>query len=166
NGCVLQFEQAEHLDAEELTQRIIDSLEKHSLEFQNNLLGQSYEGTAVMSGKHRGVQTRVKQLQKLYVFMSGSVVHQKWLQIQVLRIAEQCNIYTETVPKGKKKLSSKLEATCVMSTVGIQSALNGKVFQSKNILPVAIPVSTAACEHRFSCLKLIKTHLRSSTAED
>ncbi|KPP64847.1 zinc finger MYM-type protein 1-like, partial [Scleropages formosus] len=189
------------------------------LEYKSNLVGQSYDGATVMSGKHRGVQTRVKQL---YVFMSGSVVHQNWLQIQgemypgaprelqwlsntwwactylacrnlvdrlpavvqvledigtlkklfgdakflsdmfqssyldlakavyivkafictfknygneqvfddfwttVLGIAEQCNFRTETVPRHKKKLSSKLQATSVISTVESQAALNSK----------------------------------------
>lgn len=32
-------------------------------------------------------------------------------------------------------------------------------------IAVAIPVSTAACKRSFSCLKLIKTHLRCSMAE-
>lgn len=46
----------------------------------------------------------------------------------VLSIAEQCNICTEIISKRKRKLSSKLEATCVMSTVGSQAALNSKEF--------------------------------------
>ncbi len=33
-------------------------------------------------------------------------------------------------------------------------------------IAVAIPVSTAACERSFSCLKLTKTHLRCSMTED
>lgn len=41
----------------------------------------------------------------------------------VLGIAEQC---METAPKRKRKLSSKLEATCVMSTIGSQAALSTK----------------------------------------
>lgn len=118
NESFLQFEHAERLDAEALAQKIIDTPERYGLEYKSNLVGQSYDGSAVMSGKHRGVQTCIKQLakqafyvhcnahclnlvlvdtvkaipeancffsllQKLYVFMSGSVVHQKWLQINV-----------------------------------------------------------------------------------
>ncbi len=46
----------------------------------------------------------------------------------VLSIAEQSNICTENIPKRKRKLSSKLEVTCVMSTEGSQAALNSKEF--------------------------------------
>ncbi len=64
NESFLQFEHAERLDAEALTQKIIDTLERYGLEYKSNLVGQSYDGAAVMSGKHRGVQTRIKQLAK------------------------------------------------------------------------------------------------------
>lgn len=113
----LEYREAEHLDAGSLANKIISTLEKYGLEYRENLVGQGYDGAAVMSGKCSGVQTRVKQvakyafyihcnahclnlvvvdcvkkvpeagcffslLEKLYVFMSGSYVHQKWLEIQ------------------------------------------------------------------------------------
>lgn len=81
------------------------------------MVGQAYDGASVMSSKHSGVQSRIKEvarhafyvhcnahslnlvpvdtvkavpqdecffafLQRLYVFMSGSYVHTKWLNIQ------------------------------------------------------------------------------------
>ncbi|XP_062326326.1 zinc finger MYM-type protein 1-like [Osmerus eperlanus] len=113
----LHFESADRLDAAGLTDRIIHILESHGLEYKNNLVGQAYDSASVMSGKHSGVQARIKEqakhafyihssahclnlvlvdtvkdvpevrqffslLERLYVFTSGSYVHQKWLSIQ------------------------------------------------------------------------------------
>ncbi len=113
----LHFESADRLDAAGLTDKIIHILESHGLEYKNNLVGQAYDGASVMSGKHSGVQARIKEqakhafyihcnahclnlvlvdtvkaipevgeffslLERLYVFTSGSYVHQKWLGIQ------------------------------------------------------------------------------------
>lgn len=39
---------------------IIDCLEKHGLDYRNNLVGQGYDNASVMSGKHSGVSTRIK----------------------------------------------------------------------------------------------------------
>lgn len=87
---------------------------KYGLDYKNHLVGQTYDGASVMSGKNTGVQARIKAearlafyvhcnahclhlvlvdsvkcipgaycffalLQKLYAFVSGSYVHQKWL---------------------------------------------------------------------------------------
>ncbi|ROL52542.1 Zinc finger MYM-type protein 1 [Anabarilius grahami] len=121
NGAVhesfLDFKQATELDAEGLTQKIIQCLETYGLEYRSNLVGQGYDGASVMSGRHSGVAARIKAktnhafyvhcnahclnlvlvdstksvpesetffslLQKLYVYMSGSYVHQKWLSVQ------------------------------------------------------------------------------------
>lgn len=121
NGAVhesfLEFEVAEHLDASALSDKIIQCLEKHGLEYKENLVGQGYDGAAVMRGAHAGVQAKVKQvakhafyvhcsahclnlvivdtvksvadagtffslLERLYVFISGSYVHNKWLEVQ------------------------------------------------------------------------------------
>lgn len=64
NGAIhesfLHFQSAESLDAAGLTKMIIDCLEKHGLDYRNNLVGQGYDGAAVMSGKHSGVSTRIK----------------------------------------------------------------------------------------------------------
>jgi hypothetical protein len=80
---------------------IIDCVEKHGLDYRNNLEGQGYEVASVMSGKHSGVSARINisarcnaqclnlvlvnsvksvheavhflaLLQKLYNFVSGS----------------------------------------------------------------------------------------------
>lgn len=71
NGAVqesfLHFESAERLDAAGLTNKIIHILESHGLEYKNNLVGQAYDGAAVMSGKHSGVQARIREQAK-YAF--------------------------------------------------------------------------------------------------
>ncbi len=121
NGAVhesfLDFKQATELDAEGLTQKIIQCLETYGLEYRSNLVGQGYDGASVMPGRHSGVAARIKAKtnqafyvhcnthclnlvlvdstksvpesetffslpQKLYVYMSGSYVHQKWLSVQ------------------------------------------------------------------------------------
>ena len=121
NGMVhesfLEFQEAERLDAAGLTEKIIDCLERHGLNYKENLVGQGYDGAAVMSGKHSGVRARIRDvashafyvhcsehclnlvivdsvksvseagkffslLERLYVFMSGSYAHDKWLKVQ------------------------------------------------------------------------------------
>ncbi|KAK0143096.1 Zinc finger MYM-type protein 1 [Merluccius polli] len=114
NGVIkesfLHFECAERLDAAGLTEKIVHLLERHGLDYKNHLIGQAYDGAAVMSAKHSGVQARIREqakyafyihcmlvdavkavpeadeffalLQSLYVFTSGSYVHSKWLAVQ------------------------------------------------------------------------------------
>ncbi|KAL6490177.1 hypothetical protein MHYP_G00005220 [Metynnis hypsauchen] len=52
----LDFMKADSLDAAGLTALIIKCLEKHGLEYRTNLVGQGYDGAAVMSGKHSDSQ--------------------------------------------------------------------------------------------------------------
>ncbi|CAI5684850.1 zinc finger MYM-type protein 1-like [Oreochromis niloticus] len=121
NGAIhesfLGFQEADRLDAAGLTSKIIGCLEKHGLDYRQNLVGQGYDGASVMSGSHSGVQARIKEvakyafyihcsahclnlvivdavqsvpdagnffslLERLYTFISGSYVHQKWLTVQ------------------------------------------------------------------------------------
>lgn len=58
----LHFEALEQLDAAALTERIINILECHGLEYKDNLVGQAYDGASVMWGKNTGVQARLKEL--------------------------------------------------------------------------------------------------------
>lgn len=39
-------------------------LEKHGLEYKKNLVGQGYNGAAVMRGAHAGVQAKIKEVAK------------------------------------------------------------------------------------------------------
>ncbi|XP_034093931.1 zinc finger MYM-type protein 1-like [Gymnodraco acuticeps] len=68
NGAIqesfLHFESAERLDTAGLTEKIIHILESNGLEYKNNLVGQAYDGAAVMSGKHSGVQARIREQAK------------------------------------------------------------------------------------------------------
>nr|XP_054594271.1 zinc finger MYM-type protein 1-like [Nothobranchius furzeri] len=57
----LHFESAERLDAVGLTEKIVNLLEHHGLDYKNHLIGQAYDGAAVMSGKHSGVQAKIKE---------------------------------------------------------------------------------------------------------
>ena len=52
NESFLDFVKAEQLNAAGLSTLIIKCLEKHGLEYHSNLVGQGYDGAAVMSGKH------------------------------------------------------------------------------------------------------------------
>ncbi|XP_076841026.1 zinc finger MYM-type protein 1-like [Brachyhypopomus gauderio] len=71
NGAIqesfLHFESTEKLDAAGLSDKIIHILENHGLEYKKNLVGQAYDGASVMSGKHSGVQARIKEEAK-YAF--------------------------------------------------------------------------------------------------
>ena len=51
----MHFEHAEKVDAAGLTEKIVNSLQKYSLEYREQLVGQGYDGASVMSGKHSGV---------------------------------------------------------------------------------------------------------------
>jgi len=39
-------------------------LSRYGLEYKSNLVGQSYDRAAVMSGKHSGVQAQIKEVAK------------------------------------------------------------------------------------------------------
>ncbi len=71
NGMIhesfLDFRRADSLEAAVLTSLIINCLERHGLEYRTNLVGQGYDGAAVMSGKHSGVCTRIQDMAK-YAF--------------------------------------------------------------------------------------------------
>uniref|UniRef100_A0A087YHR8 Uncharacterized protein n=1 Tax=Poecilia formosa TaxID=48698 RepID=A0A087YHR8_POEFO len=64
NGVIpksfLYFQAAESLNATGLSAMIITCLEKHCLDYRNNLVGQGYDGASVMSGKHSGVPARIQ----------------------------------------------------------------------------------------------------------
>ncbi|XP_032411152.1 zinc finger MYM-type protein 1-like isoform X1 [Xiphophorus hellerii] len=64
NGVIhesfLCFQAAESLNAAGLSAMIISCLEKHGLDYRNNLVGQGYDGASVMSGKHSGVSARIQ----------------------------------------------------------------------------------------------------------
>lgn len=68
----LEFEVAETLDAESLSQKIISLLERYGLDYKSNLVGQAYDGAAVMSGKHRGVQARIREVANLAFYVHCS----------------------------------------------------------------------------------------------
>uniref|UniRef100_A0A3B3HAC2 TTF-type domain-containing protein n=1 Tax=Oryzias latipes TaxID=8090 RepID=A0A3B3HAC2_ORYLA len=152
--CFLAFEAAQRLNAAALSQKIIEILQKHGLDYKNHLVGQAYDGASVMSGKNTGVQARIKSeaplafyvhcnahclnlvlvdsvkfipeancffslLQKLYVFVSGSYVHQRWLEIQremsqgkskwLKRILERKQSSGQETPKALLELTVFLE---------------------------------------------------------
>jgi hypothetical protein len=60
----LHFQSADRLDAAGLTDKIIQVLERCGLEYKSNLIGQSYDWASVLSGKHSGVQARIKEMAK------------------------------------------------------------------------------------------------------
>lgn len=78
NGTVhesfLNFQQAESLDAAGLSSMIIKCLEKYGLEYRTNLVGQGYDGAAVMSGRHSGVSKRIQDEAK-YAFYVHCTAH-------------------------------------------------------------------------------------------
>lgn len=74
NESFLDFVNAEQLDAAGLSRLIIKCLEKHGLEYRTNLVGQGYDGAAVISGKHSGVCTRIQEVAK-YAFYVHCKAH-------------------------------------------------------------------------------------------
>lgn len=78
NGVIkesfLHFESAERLNAAGLTEKIVNLLERHGLDYKNHLIGPAYDGAAVMSGKHSGVQARIIQQAK-YAFYVHCSAH-------------------------------------------------------------------------------------------
>ncbi len=77
NGIIhesfLDFRWADSLDAAGLTSSIIHCLERHGLEYCTNLVGQGYDGAAVMSGKHSGVCTRIQDVAKYAFYVHCNV---------------------------------------------------------------------------------------------
>lgn len=57
----LQFESAQNLDAASLSEQILSALDRFQLDYREHLVGQGYDGAAVMSGKHSGVSTRITE---------------------------------------------------------------------------------------------------------
>ena len=73
--------------AEELFTAVSEMLNKHSIDI-NNCRGQSYDNASNMSGKYTGLQTRVKEVNKLAVFIPCSA-HS--LNLVGTRAAECCS---------------------------------------------------------------------------
>lgn len=73
NGTVhesfLEFQQATQLDAEGLTDIIIQGFERYGLDYKSNLVGQGYDGTSVTSGLYSGVAARIKAELKHAVYV-------------------------------------------------------------------------------------------------
>jgi len=57
--CFLEFQAAAGLDAETLAKSVILSFNAYGLDL-SYLVGQAYDGASVMSGKHKGVQQRLR----------------------------------------------------------------------------------------------------------
>ena len=57
----LQFESAQNLDAASLSEQILSALDRFQLDYREHLVGQGYDGAAVVSGKHSGVSTRITE---------------------------------------------------------------------------------------------------------
>ena len=55
-----------------LTGKIVHLLERYGLNYKNNLVGQAYDGAAVMSGKHSGVQARIREQAKFAFYIHCS----------------------------------------------------------------------------------------------
>ena len=129
----IMFKAAEHLDAKHLSETIISCLEGLGLNYKEKLVGQGYDGAAVMSGKHKGVATLIQQdapyahyvhchahrlnlalvdtakcvqeaadffalLERLYVFMSRSYVHPRFIEVQR-------ELYPKYAPRELQRLS-------------------------------------------------------------
>lgn len=56
----LDFQRASELDAAGLSKKIIHCLERYGLDYKSNLVGQGYDGAAVMSGRCNGFAARIK----------------------------------------------------------------------------------------------------------
>lgn len=61
---LLHFEEAARLDGEDFTQKSRAILKRCGLECESNLVGQADDGASVMSGKHSGVETSIKEAAK------------------------------------------------------------------------------------------------------
>uniref|UniRef100_A0A8C4RMG3 HAT C-terminal dimerisation domain-containing protein n=1 Tax=Erpetoichthys calabaricus TaxID=27687 RepID=A0A8C4RMG3_ERPCA len=81
----LHFEFAERLDAVGLTEKIVHLLERHGLDYKNNLIGQAYDGAAVMSGKHSGVQDRIKEKAKYAFYIHCSAHHLNLVLVDAIK---------------------------------------------------------------------------------
>ncbi|XP_068210545.1 zinc finger MYM-type protein 1-like [Palaemon carinicauda] len=66
DSCVkesfLQFEAADKLDVESLTNTIFSCLDKFGLDYKSHLVGQGYDGESVASGRISGVAKRIKEI--------------------------------------------------------------------------------------------------------
>ena len=58
--CFVDFKPASSLDAESLSSLVLKTLSSYGLDVKAHLVGQGYDGAAVMSGIHKGVQKRVR----------------------------------------------------------------------------------------------------------
>ncbi|KAK0154207.1 hypothetical protein N1851_003719 [Merluccius polli] len=80
----MHFEHADGLDAAGLTEKIVNSLQNYGLEYREQLVGQGYG-----CSDERQTQWCVCKDTRLYTFISGSYVHQKWQDIQCTMFQDQ-----------------------------------------------------------------------------
>ncbi|KAI4802900.1 hypothetical protein KUCAC02_006750, partial [Chaenocephalus aceratus] len=55
--------------------------ERYGLEYKSNLVGQAYDGASVMSGKHSGVQARIKERAESKAALFGSGLDSSYLRL-------------------------------------------------------------------------------------
>ncbi|KAJ4939342.1 hypothetical protein JOQ06_028791, partial [Pogonophryne albipinna] len=125
------FKPRDRLDAAGLTEKRIQVLERYGLEYKSNLVGQAYDGASVMSGKHSGIQARIKESPTLDLCSAVDLVEAlvkrfqdyrdetyfEGLWKEVLNTSAKCNVETDPIPKRKTKRSRMLDGHTVMSSV-------------------------------------------------
>ena len=151
----MEFKAAHGLDAQSLSQTILNCLQSYGLDTTSCLVGQCYDGASVMSGIHKGVQSRVREcapmavythcyahrlnlvlvdvcksvravagffalLERLYVFVSGSVVHDMWMKVQR-------DLYPDQQPRQLQRLSDTRWACRVIACRNIRDRLEALV---------------------------------------
>ncbi len=95
----MHFEALEKLDAAALTERIINVLEHHGLEYKENLVGQAYDGASVMRGKNTGVQARLKELANKAFYVHCNAHCLNLVLVDTVKIIPEVESFFEVVQK-------------------------------------------------------------------
>ena len=67
----LHFQSPDSLDPEGLTKIIVGYLERHGLDYRNNLVDQGYDWASIMSGKHSGGNVGIKRDARFAFYVIG-----------------------------------------------------------------------------------------------
>ena len=147
----LGFYDAQYVDAEALSTLIVKALQNHGLTIQN-CIAQCYDGAAVMSGEHTGVQSRIKNIVDHCIFVHCHAHRLNLVLVSTARKIRSCDDFFGVLQLLHSFFS--VSAKCHHQYIQTQKEHGDK--------PLEIPgLSDTRWACRFQCVRVVKMRIES-----